>query len=151
MPCPTGLTAAFYLQATDPDTPADLDDILGDLWVNVKDASNTLDVAMADLSSRASRFRKNCPTLVNVTIELEVQYQRDDEIFEAVRDAVLAGTPVDVTMLDAAEGDYEGIVGRFHVASQGIQQPLEEGQTITVSLSVIEWGDYLTGTHASEE
>jgi hypothetical protein len=150
MPCPTGLNAAFYLQATDPVAPDDLDDILGDLWENVKDASNSFEVALADLSSRASRFRKNCPTLVNLTIELEIQYERDDEIFEAVREAVIDGTPVDVTMLDSKAGLYEGIVGRFHVASQGIQQPLEEGQTVTISLSVLEWGEWLTGDHDAE-
>jgi hypothetical protein len=117
----------------------------------VKDASNAFEVAMADLSSRASRFRKNCPTLVNLTIDLEVQYERDDAIFEAVRDAVLDGTPVDVTMLTAKEGLYEGIVGRFHVSSQGIQQPLEEGQTITITLAVKEWGEWLQGDHTPEE
>lgn len=147
MPCPTGLTAAFYLQATDPTTPADLDTILGDLWEHIVDASNSFEAAMAVLSSRESRFRKNCPTLVNITIDLEVQYKRDDAIFEAVRDAVLDGTPVDVTMLDAKEGLYAGIVGRFHVSSYGIQQPLEDGQTITISLAVMEWGDWLTGDH----
>lgn len=152
MSCPTGLTAALYVQATDPTTPADLDEILGVLWENVKDVSMSGSSATADVSSRESAgFRETCSTLKDVSIEITAQYVSGDDELAAVESAWENNTTLDVTMLTAKEGLYQGIVGRFAVTAFGLDQPLEEGQTIPITLSLREWGEWLTGDHTPEE
>ena len=151
MTCPTGLTAALYVQPTD-GTPAALDDILGELWENVKDVSMSGSAATADVSSRESAgFRETCSTLKDVSIEITAQYVASDDQLEDVREAWEDNTTLDVTMLTAKEGAYEGIVGRFAVTGFGLAQPLEEGQTFPITLSLREWGEWLSGTHTPPE
>jgi hypothetical protein len=150
MSCNTGDLAALYLQATQ-SPPDDLDQILGDLWENVIDANKEITSNLARIADREKRFASNCPTTGDMNITLSVDYKRNDPIFLAVKDAVMDGTPVDVTMLTSKVGLYEGRVARFSVASKAILQPLEEGQTVDINLSIMELGDWLEGDHTPPE
>jgi hypothetical protein len=141
MSCFTGHKAAIFIRAETGSTPTTK---VGTEWTAVKEVSDNFDVSLADLSSRASNIRKNCPTLVNYTVEITANYVRGDAILTILRNAVLNGTLVDVSVLDSGGVAYGGYVGRFAVASLGNPQPLEEGLEITATLAIHEGPTYIT-------
>jgi hypothetical protein len=141
MPCFTGLNAALFIRAETGPTPTTK---VGTEWTEVKEVSDNFDVSLADLSSRASNKRKNCPTLVNYTVEITANYVRGDAIHTILRNAVLNGTLVDAAVLDSGGTNYGGYVGRFAVQSLGNPQPMEEGLEITATLAINDGPTYIT-------
>src|SRR6056297_1676967 len=112
----TGLDGGIYIQAATGTTPTTL---TGDLWNNVKDVSFSSPVATADVSTRAnSGWRSQLPTLRDLTITIQAQFEDDDSILDAVRTAWTGNSNLEVTFVSdtTAGAAYEGFVGVFFVS-----------------------------------
>lgn len=141
MSCPTGLNAGLFIRAETGAVPTTK---VGTEWKSVKDVSYSGSAATADVSSRASGgFRESCATLKDLSVEITAQYKAADTVLAIVRAAFIANTLVDASILTSAGSAYEGIVGRFAVTAFGLDQPLEEGQTIPITLTLNKFGAYV--------
>ena len=141
MSCPTGLNAGLFIRAETGAVPTSK---VGTEWKSVKDVSTASTAATADVSSRASAgFREQCSTLKDLTVEITAQYKASDAVLGIVRAAFIGNSLVDASILTSAGSSYEGIVGRFAVTAFGLDQPLEEGQTIPITLTLNKFGAWL--------
>lgn len=147
MSCYTGLNAALYVRAAAGDVPVAL---VGDLFEEVADVNMDSVVALADVTTRKNKgWRSNCPTLKDMTVEITAMYKGGDAQLDLLRTAYYTGGLVDVAILTSATGAYEGPVARFTVSRFGMEQPLEEGQRFPISLTINEFGAWISGTHTT--
>ena len=146
MSCYLGMTAALYVRAATGETPTTL---VGDLLDDVGDVTMNTSSGLADVTSRAnSGWRSQCATLRDLSVDITYKYKGVDTQLTALRTAYFTSALVDASILTAKAGAYEGLVGRFAVTSFGLGQPLEEGQEFTISLTLNDFGAWITGTHS---
>lgn len=112
---------------------------------NVKDVNLTLEAGSADVSTRAnSGWRAKAVTLRELTAEFEMVWLPDDPSFAAILAAFLAGTTLELAILDQARtvSGAQGPKGSFVITSCSRSEPLEEAikASVKVELSVFdEW------------
>lgn len=103
-------------------------------WVliaNAVDVSVGISKSYADVSSRASGFKKNAAALKDLTCSFGYRYKNGtDTVFDALRAAAMANTPTELFIADglAATTGSEGIRAYFDLAMTD-EQPLEDGVT----------------------
>ena len=107
---------------------------------NVKDVTLNLESAEADVTVRANNgWRATVPTLKDASIEFEMVWDTDDEDFEAVRDAYLNNTTLEVLALDgpvsgAGSTGNQGLRAVCNVTGFSRSEPLEEALSVSVTL-----------------
>ena len=147
MACYLGLNAALYVAAATGETAPIV--LTGTLMEDVSDVTLNTSSGLADVTSRKNNgWRSQCATLRDLSIDITYKYKGADAQLTALRTAYFTSGLVDATILTAKTGAYEGLVGRFAVTSFGLGQPLEEGQEFTITLTLNEYGAWITGTHA---
>jgi len=100
----------------------------------VRDVTVTLETGEAESVSRASKWRKVAPTFNNCTLEFEMAYEPDDSGWQAIKDAWLNQTEIELAALDGDKADSaQGIKGTFHIMQFSVNQPLEEALTVSVT------------------
>lgn len=145
--CSLGMNAALYVRAATGDVPVAL---VGDLYEEVADVTLNTSSGLADVTTRKnSGWRSQCPTLRELSVDIESIYKGTNTELTALRTAYLTGALVDASILTAATGAYEGMVGRFGVTNFTLTQPLEEGQRFQITLTLKEFGAWITGTHTT--
>ena len=108
-------------------------------WVEldaVRDVTLNLEKSMGDVSSRASSWMRSLPALKNASIEFELLYDGADTGVQAIRDAFLNDTLIDMAFMD---GDMDtagsqGLRAECHVENFSRSEPLEEPILVSVTL-----------------
>lgn len=104
---------------------------------NAKDVTLNLEQGEADVTTRSNGgWRATEPTLKDGTIEFEMQYDPADAGFTKVLSAWLNRTTIAMAALDQAK-DVAGAMGLwadFKVIGFQKSEPLEEGQTVSVTI-----------------
>lgn len=105
-------------------------------WVliaNAVDVSFSVGKNYGDVSSRASGWKKNAAALKDLTCSIGYRYKNGtDTVFDALRAAAIANTPIELFFADAASATTgtEGIRAYFDL-TMSEEQPLEDGVTAT--------------------
>ena len=105
-------------------------------WVligNAVDVSTNVAKNYGDVSSRASGWKKNKPSLKDLTLSFGYRYKNGtDTVFDALRAAAIANTATEFFIADglAATNGTEGIRAYFDLQMND-EQPLEDGVTVT--------------------
>ena len=142
----TGLEADIRIASAASDTPTTL---TGTAFPAVADVSASMQKALADVTTRANAgWRSQRGTLKELSITLTHIYKGTNAQLDILRGAFIGNSQVDVSMITAATGAYEGFVGRFEVTGFDLNQPLEEGQAFEITLTLAEFGAWISGTHS---
>lgn len=110
-------------------------------WVELelsRDVSTSMSADKADVSDRRSKFKATCPAMIDVETTVTLTYVNGDTTLTALRDAFLARTAVQVAVMDGpiATIGSEGFVYACNVYSTDFAQPLNDGQTVSVTFSL---------------
>ena len=104
---------------------------------NVRDVTLNLEEGEADVTTRANNgWRATEPTLKEGSVEFEMAYDTADAGFTKILGAWLNRTVIAMAILDA-DKDTVGTMGLwadFKVISFTKGEPLEEGQTVSVTI-----------------
>lgn len=114
---------------------------------NVKDLTVTLEAGEADVTSRANAgWRATAATLRECGLEWEMVWKPADAGFVAIRDAFLAGTPLELAALDQdrAVSGAQGPKGTFSITGFTKTEPLEEGQGVAVTAKLVKYDQWVT-------
>lgn len=89
----------------------------------------------ADFSTRASRWKRTKPSLRDLTIEFEMNYDPDDAVLTALRSAFVNSTEI---ALAAMDGDIttpgtRGLAGNFGIFGFRRNEPLSGPMTVSIS------------------
>ena len=108
-------------------------------WVEITSAREVtlnLEKAMAEVMSRASQWKRVLPALKDASVEFELLYDGADDSFTAVKDAWLAGTHIDLAIMDGdiTVAGTQGFRAEMHIASFSRAEPLEEPLTASVTV-----------------
>ena len=107
---------------------------------NVKDVTLNLESAEADVTVRANNgWRATVPTLKDASVEFEMVWDTADEDFQAIRDAYLNNTPLEVLALDgpvsgAGSTGNQGLRAVCNVTGFSRSEPLEEALSVSVTV-----------------
>lgn len=130
-----GLEAKLYRNAGTYETP-DLEEV-----GNCKDLTLNLEKNSADITTRANNgWRAMIGVLKDATIEFQMVWNTDDANFQAIKDAFLASALEDqsieffVLSTDVDNADSEGLRATCMVETFTRNEPLEEAQTVDVTL-----------------
>ena len=98
---------------------------------NVKDVTLNLETGDADVTTRATKgWRASVATLKEASLEFEMNYDTEDEDFNALQEAFLNNTPLAFFVSD---GNGKGLDADFSIMTFNIEQPLEEAMTVSVT------------------
>lgn len=105
---------------------------------NVKDVTLNLEAGESDVTTRGnSGWRATAAGLREATVEFEMIWKTGDTIFDAMRDAFLAGNTVELAILDGDKADpvftSQGLIAAFAITSFSRNEPLEEAMTASVT------------------
>jgi len=95
---------------------------------NARDTNLTMSVDKVDMSDRSSKFKLYCPSMVELEISTTVTYNDSTKF---LIEAVLERTEGTVSFLDEAGGS--GMYFHCQVFSADLQEPLTDGQTVSLS------------------
>jgi hypothetical protein len=117
------------------------DDITWTEQSNVRDLTQNLEKAEADVTTRANNgFRATRGTLKEGTLEFEMVWDTEDSGFTAIRNAWLDNTEISIAALDGDINDsdesVEGLMSNFTVTNFSRSEALEEAVIMTVTLKV---------------
>ena len=113
---------------------------------NVRDAKLTLESGEADVTTRAnSGWRATAPTLRECTCEFEMVWKPGDTGFDAIKAAFLAGTTIELAVLDQARetAGAQGPKGSFSITSFSRNEALEEALTVSVTAKLAEFDEWV--------
>lgn len=97
----------------------------------IKDVTLTLESGEADVTTRATKgWRASTATLKDASLEFELQYDTEDEDYQAFAAAYFGNTPI---ALFVSDGNGVGLDADFSILSFTINQPLEEAMSVSVS------------------
>ncbi len=98
---------------------------------NVKDLTLSIESGDADVTTRAAKgWRASVATLKEGTLEIEMNYDTEDEDFGAVQDAFFNNTPLAFFVSDGAGN---GLDADWVITGFNVEQPLEEATTVSVT------------------
>lgn len=103
---------------------------------NVKDVTVTMEKGEADVTTRAADgWVQTAATLKNMTIEFQMVWNPGDAGFEAIKDAFMDNTAVELLALDGASDDVgaQGPRASCDVFSFTRGEPLAEALTVDVT------------------
>ena len=107
---------------------------------NVKDVTLNLESAEADVTVRANNgWRATVPTLKDASVEFEMVWDTADEDFQAIRDAYLNNTTLEILALDgpvsgAGSTGNQGLRAVCNVTGFSRSEPLEEALSVSVTV-----------------
>ena len=113
---------------------------------NVKDVTLSLEAGEADVTTRGnSGWRAKAPTLRECTVEFEMVWKPGDSGFEAMKDAYLGGTTVELAALDGAKSasGSQGPKGSFSITAFNRKEPLEEAISVSVTAKLDVWDQWV--------
>lgn len=102
----------------------------------VRDLTLTLEKGEADVSNRGTGgWRAVLGTLKDGNLEFEVVWERDDDDFEAIRDAFLANTLLDLVALDGpiSVTGTQGLRAEMSIMTFSRNEALEDAVTASVT------------------
>ena len=107
---------------------------------NVKDMTLALEVGEADVTTRGGNgWRQKVGTLKDGSIEFEMIWDTSDLFFTKLKTAFLAGTSVDMLIMDgdrtAAAGAFQGLQATMVVLSFTREEKLEDALTVKVKMA----------------
>ena len=114
---------------------------------NVKDVTLTLEAGEADITTRANGgWRATAPTLRECTCEFEMVWKPGDSGFDAVKAAFLAGSLLELAVLDQARETTgaQGPKGSFSITSFSRSEALEEAITVSVTVKLAVFDQWVT-------
>ena len=112
---------------------------------NIRDNSLTLDAGEADVTTRGnSGWRATAATLREATADFEMLWLTGDAGFEAFRDAYLANGEIHLAILDQVytTTGAQGLKGDFTVTSFTRSEPLEEAETVSVTVKLSSFSEW---------
>lgn len=104
---------------------------------NVRDVTLNLEHGEADVTTRSNGgWRASAATLKEGTVEFDMIYDTADASFTKIFAAWLAKSTIALAILDGANSvvDVEGLWADFNVISFSKSEPLEEGQSVSVTV-----------------
>lgn len=105
---------------------------------NVKDVTLNIESGEADITTRkAQGWRMSVATLKEASLEFEMNYDTEDDDFQALSTAFFAKTPLAFFVTDGAGN---GLDADFSITNFNISQPLEEAMTVSVTLKPTDSG-----------
>ena len=121
-------------------------------WVevdNIRDVNITHDVNMAEFKTRGNSTIRNkeTTTVRGVTFQMEHDpaTAANDANFEALSDAIYAGTEIEMAFMNGAiaTSDNQGVRGVWLVKKMDVAEPLEDAQLYDVELvpAVVDGGN----------
>ncbi|MCY2923845.1 MAG: phage tail tube protein [Planctomycetota bacterium] len=113
---------------------------------NVKDVTVNMEAGEADVTTRGnSGWRAKAPTLRECTVEFEMVWKPGDSGFEAMKDAYLAGTTVELAALDGGKSvsGSQGPKGSFSITGFNRKEPLEEAISVSVTAKLDVWDQWV--------
>jgi TP901-1 family phage major tail protein len=113
---------------------------------NVRDVTLNLEAGEADITTRAnSGWRATAPTLRECTTEFEMVWKPGDTGFDAIKAAFLAGTTVELAVLDQARetAGAQGPKGSFSITSFSRNEALEEAITVSVTAKLAAFDEWV--------
>jgi TP901-1 family phage major tail protein len=113
---------------------------------NVRDLTLNLEAGEADITTRAnSGWRATAPGLRECTCEFEMVWKPGDSGFDAIRIAFLAGTTVELAVLDQAREatGAQGPKGSFAITNFSRSEALEEAITASVTAKLAEFDEWV--------
>ena len=112
----------------------------------IKEASLDCEVGEADVTTRANGgWRATAATLRDLSGELTLVYKGGDAGYEALRDAWLGGSVLELALLtgDKSATGSEGPKGNFSVTKFSRGEPLEEGVTISATVKLTKFAEWV--------
>lgn len=98
---------------------------------NIKDVTLTMENGEADITTRkADGWHVYAATLKDATIEFGMLYDPEDEDLKAVSAAYFGNTPL---ALFISDGDGNGLDCDAMITQFNVEQPLEEGVSVSVT------------------
>ena len=124
------------------------DAALGSLTLmgNVKDVTLNLTAAEADVTSRAnSGWKSVAAALREASVDFQMVWKPADAGFTAIKDAYLAGTVVELAVLDQdrATTGAQGLKGNFSISSFTREEPLEGGIMVSVTAKLAKFNAWV--------
>lgn len=113
---------------------------------NVRDVTLNLEAGEADITTRAnSGWRATAPTLRECTCEFEMVWKPGDAGFDAIKGAFLAGTTLELAILDQARETTgaQGPKGSFSITSFSRNEALEEAITVSVTAKLAVFDEWV--------
>jgi len=109
---------------------------------NIRDLTLAVEKNKIDASTRGSTWRKNKFGLKDASVDFQMIFDEDDADFEVVRDAFFAApanAAVEFAIMseDITTVGSEGLRALFEVASFTKNEPLEDIQTVDVSIAPV--------------
>lgn len=104
---------------------------------NVRDVTLNLEAGEFDGSTRGSVWRRKARTLLDAGVDIELLHKPGNAAQNALRDAFLNGTLIDLAIMDGdiTVAGTQGLRAEMSVMSFGRGEPLEEGLTIPVKVT----------------
>jgi hypothetical protein len=132
----TGNEAKLYHNTGDYGTP------VWDEIANVRDLTLSVEKNKIDASKRGSTWRLNKFGLKDASVDFQMLFDEDDTDFAVIRDAFFAApasATVEMAIMseDITTSGSEGLRALFEVASFTKNEPLEDVQTVDVSLAPV--------------
>jgi len=113
---------------------------------NVRDVTVNLEAGEADVTTRAnSGWRATAATLRECSVDFEMVWKPGDPAFEALKDAYLAGTLIELAVLDQDRetAGAQGPKGSFAITSFSRNEALEEGITVSVTAKLSAFDEWV--------
>ena len=113
---------------------------------NVRDVTLNLEAGEADITTRAnSGWRATAPTLRECTCEFEMVWRPGDAGFDAIKNAFLAGSTIELAVLDQGKttDGAQGPKGSFSITSFSRNEPLEEAITVSVTAKLAVFDEWV--------
>lgn len=128
----TGLKAKMYRNTGTFATP---------VWVeivNIRDNTLNLEKGTADVSNRASDFRRVLTTLKNGTDDFQMVWDVGDPDFTAIQTAFFDDTLIDFAIMDGdiTVSGNQGLRGEFEIVNFSRAEPLEDAVVADVSIAL---------------
>jgi len=113
---------------------------------NVKDVTINMEDGVVNVTTRASgRFKSQAPTIGELSIEFDMLWKPADLGFQAIKDAYLNKTPLELAALDQDKdvAGAQGPKGSFYITSFSRSEPLEEAISVSVKASLNEFDSWV--------
>lgn len=103
---------------------------------NVRDLTQSLEKAMADVSTRGATWRRHKSGLKDASIDFQMVWDTDDDDFTAIQEAFLNGTTIELAAMDGdiAVAGAEGFRSDFEVSTFSRPEPLEDAVLVDVTV-----------------